>query len=67
MAHDLISTKEAAKVIGYDDDSIVRRHCREGRIPSVSVGGMYLIRRRDAEKFRKPKRGPRYKSKVSKG
>lgn len=43
---DLINTNEAAKIIGYDRDHLIRL-ARQGKIPGRKVGRNWIFRRSD--------------------
>lgn len=59
---DTITTREAASIIGVDD-SQVRRYIRAGLLPAFRFGPrLWVIRRKDAEKFPKQSRGRPAKS-----
>jgi len=53
---DYITTHEAAKIIGVSH-STVTRYCASGRLPSEWMGFRLLIKRRDAKKCERAKRG----------
>ena len=54
--NDYITTREAAKIIGVSH-SQVTRYCKKGALPSMRPGREILIKRRDAKKFKRPRRG----------
>ena len=58
--HDYVTTHEAAAIIGVSH-SQVTRYCKSGALPSVRTGRMgsreIQIKRRDAKKFKRPRRG----------
>lgn len=43
-----LTTDEAAKLLKIHRDT-VRRLIREGKLPSIKIGGQYRIRRRDID------------------
>ncbi len=61
---DYITTHDAAEIIGVSH-SQVTRYCKSGELPSERMGrmgcGEIRIKRRDAKKFKRPRRGnPRH-------
>lgn len=50
--NEMLSTKDAATILGYQSDSQVRQYIRDGRLAAVWVGGQYIIRRSVLEEFR---------------
>ncbi len=46
----LLSTREAAKLLGYTHDYIARM-CRSGKIPATRIGTSWYLTRKDAELF----------------
>lgn len=50
---DLLSTKEAATILGYQSDSQVRQYIRDGRLDAMQIGGRYVIRRSVVEAFKR--------------
>lgn len=62
---DLITTTEAAEIIGIDS-SMVRRYCRLGSLSAQQVGRDWLIERKAAQDFRPAKVGRRIKEKPTK-
>ena len=53
---DLISTTDAARIIGVDE-SQVRQYLRRGTLKGRKVSITWLIERRDAERFKRPPMG----------
>jgi hypothetical protein len=54
MGRDVISTAEAGRVAGVDAATIrywITHGWRGIKLPALSAGGMYLVRRRDVEHF----------------
>lgn len=61
---DVFNSTEAAEYVGLTD-SLVRRYCREGRIPAERLGRNWYIRKSDLDRFnRKPRKSgnPNFKS-----
>lgn len=63
MTDDIISTAEAAEIIGVSVRRVVAL-CNGGKLPAQQVGRSWVIRRRDAENFQRgdvgwPKGRPR--------
>lgn len=61
---DLMTVNDAAAFLSVGDE-IVRRYCRDGRLPCEKLtNGVYLIRRETLEVFAKipRKRGPKSQS-----
>ena len=54
--NDLLSTSEAAKILGVTQ-RLIGRYCKQGRL-GKKVAERYLITRKELEKFRKSKRAP---------
>ena len=53
---DYITTHEAAEIIGVSH-SQGTRYCNSGDLPSERPGHEIRIKRRDAKKFERPRRG----------
>ena len=53
---DYVTTHEAAEIIGVSH-SQVTRYCASGDLPSIRPGHEVLIKRRDAKRFKRPRRG----------
>jgi excisionase family DNA binding protein len=51
MAEDLITTGEAARLLGVRSVNTVKRMIREGRIPATRPGSHYRVRRADVERL----------------
>jgi excisionase family DNA binding protein len=52
-----LTTEEAAQLLKIHRDN-VRRLIREGKLPSVKVGGQYRLRRKDLEEWLERSREP---------
>ena len=58
---ELLTAAEAAEAIGGVTANAIRRAIREGRLPAVQVGPLYMVRRSDLATYapvRKPRRTP---------
>lgn len=53
---ELLTIDQAAAIIRVTP-AMVRRYCARGILPSNRVGPVWLILRRDAERFKRPARG----------
>jgi excisionase family DNA binding protein len=59
---ELITTKQAASLLGLDETN-VRRHCRMGQLKAQKFGHIWMIAREDLDEFSKVprRRGPKKK------
>lgn len=48
----LISCADVAKMLGVSD-RYIRRLCKNGKLPSVKVAGVWLVKKADAERMKK--------------